>query len=148
MSTYAMQTDASPKTAQRLVWILNRDVEPYVAEYQGLKVTIPPSGEKIAKHARDGGNLMPYLDARHFITDLKQPQKWVMDPRGGSPQPVFGIKALYSHELTEDEFNKIVGKTKTEVKKEAILEEKRVRKSLTKALNERSNKVKLEDDED
>lgn len=131
------------KSSNRWVWILNRDVEPYKAEFQGLDITIPPNMQKIAKHVRDGGNLMEYLAACKFVRDFKQPQKWV-PTRGGGLEPIFGVKALLEHEMTEDEVETILGKTKTDLKKDAATEEKKARRDLKKSLDKIPGKVAAE----
>lgn len=130
----------------RLVWVLNRDVKPYMGTYRGVKVTIPANMEKIGKRFDKGGNLMGYLEAREFITDLKEPQGFREDG-SGKREPIFGVKALLDAELTEEEFGKYVGKTKEQLKKEAASDERRASKNLSKALNKIPRKIAVGDDE-
>lgn len=130
----------------RLVWVLNRDEKEYKGTFQGIKIVIPPDLQKVPKHVRDGGNLMGYLDARHFITDLKEPQGFQEMPNGDR-LPIFGPKALFSKDLTEEEFKKYVGKTDAQVKKELAADERRMSKKLTQELNKIPKKVAVGDDD-
>src|SRR4051812_35259934 len=75
-------------SGKRLVWVLNKDHMPYTGTYGGVKITIPPNHEKIAKRAADGGNLMPYLEARRFITDFLEPQGFGTNPETGDRFPI------------------------------------------------------------
>ena len=135
------------ETGGRLVWVLNKDEKySYKGTFQNVTVEIPPGRQKIAKPYTKGGNLMPYIDARAFITDLKEPQDFVMD-RNGKPQPIFRTKELYDLELTPEEYESIVGKTSKEGKKELAAEEKRARRTLTEELNKRPGKVAVNDEE-
>lgn len=130
----------------RLVWVLNRDENPYIGHYRGTRIEVPAEKAKIAKRYDQGGNLMPYLEAREFITDLKEPQKY--EPDGaGKMQPIFGPKALFSQELNQDEFDKIVGKSKEQLKKEAAQDERKARKKLNSELAKVPNKIAVGDDE-
>lgn len=129
----SIQGEVNTNLSNRLVWVLNRDGAPYTANFQGMDITVPANSEKIPKHVRDGGNLMQYLDARHFITDLKQPQSYHTSP-AGDRTPVFGPKALYDQALTQVEFDKIVGKKPEQMKKEAASEERKARKKLNEEL--------------
>lgn len=135
------------ESGQRLVWVLNRDGKPYKGTFEGQPIVIPENLQKIGKLYYEGGNLMPYLAARQFITDYKEPQEWVMD-KSGKPQPVFGPKALDSYDLTAEEFNTYVRKTSSQLKKELAAEERRARKNLSKELENRPNKIAAADDED
>lgn len=135
------------ESGQRLVWVLNRDRKEYKGTFQGKPLVIPPDLEKVGKIYYEGGNLMPYLAAREFITDFKEPQDWVMD-KAGKPQPIFGPKALDSYELTPEEFDKYVRKTSSQLKKELAAEERKARKTLSKELDKRSGKIAAADDED
>lgn len=135
------------ESGQRLVWVLNRDGKPYKGTFQGQALVIPANLEKIGKLYYEGGNLMPYLAAREFITEYKEPQDWVMD-KSGKPQPIFGPKALDSYELTEEEFVKFVNKSSSQIKKELAAEERSARKNLTKELEKRPGKIAAADDED
>ena len=102
--------------------------------------------EKIPKRTEDGGNLMPYLEARHFICDLKEAQEWIED-QGGRRQPVFGVKALIDQELSPEEFDKYVGKTSTQIEEINEKFEKKAKRDLNKALKQpRMNKISLEDE--
>lgn len=135
------------ETGNRLVWVLNRDMRySYKGTHQGVKVEIPAAHQKIAKHFTQGGNLMPYIEARAFITDYKEPQDFVMD-RNGKPQPIFRTKELYDLELSAEEYDEIVGKTSKQGKKELAAEEKRARKTLSEELGKRPGKVAVTDEE-
>lgn len=140
-----VSTDAGYHGA-RLVWVLNRDENPYTGHYRGVKITIPPEKEKIGKLYRDGGNLMPYLEACEFVTDLKEPQRFEPDS-AGKMNPIFGPKALMRVELTQEEFDKYVGKSKEQVKKEMAQDERKARKRLNSELNKIPNKIAVGDDE-
>lgn len=133
----------------RLVWVLNRDIKySYKANWRGIKVCIPPDKEKIAKRFEDGGNLFPYLEAVKFVRDLKEPQEWI-DDGGGKPQPIFRTKELFEHELTKEEFDKIVGKTEATVKKEIVLAEKSAKRTFKKTMDNVKNKqLVTEEDSD
>lgn len=134
-----VSTEDITSISSRLVWVLNRDTQPYKAEFRGMEIIVPPNMQKIGKHVRDGGNLMEYLEACKFVRDLKQPQKWVPD-RSGKFEPVFGIKALCEVELTPEEFAKYVGKTKDDIKKEVASEERKAKRTLKKELDKVPNK--------
>lgn len=138
-------THIETASMSRLTWVLNRDSDSYKAEFQGMKIEIPGNSEKIGKHVRDGGNLMEYLAARKFITDLKQPQRFT--DRG---EPVFGPKALYDKELTDEEAAKYSSKSKSDLKKLEVLEEKKIRRKVKEATdkNKNPNKVSLADQEE
>lgn len=141
------ETDLRTSSA-RLVWVLNRDtMRSYKAEFRGLQIEIPKDRQKIAKHVRDGGNLMEYLEACKFVRDLKQPQEWVPDG-AGKFEPRFYTKELYEQELTAEEFEQIVGqKTKDFFKKEAAAEERKARKASQKAIESHTKKVQASEDE-
>jgi len=135
-------------SSSRLCWVLNRDPNrSYKAEFRGTVIEIPPGHQKIAKHVRDGGNLMEYLEACKFVRDLKQPQEYLPDPRNGQFEPRFFTKELYEQELTTEEFNKIVGKSKEDLKKDAAAEERKARKTNSKAIDDTPNKVAISEDE-
>ncbi len=142
-----VSTEDIRSVSSRLVWVLNRDTNPYKATFRDVEITVPPNMEKIPKHVRDGGNLMEYLEACKFVRDLKQPQKWVPD-RGGKFEPIFGIKALCEVELTPDEFKKIVGKTKDDLTKESLTEERKAKRVLKKELDKIPNKTLATDEEE
>ena len=140
------QTDIYASAA-RLVWVLNRDrIHSYKGNFRGNKVEIPPNEEKIPKLAQHGGNLMPYLEARRFITDLKDPQGFLEDDNGGR-QPIFRSKELYDMELTQEEFDMIVKKTPAQVKKEVMNEERAAKRKINDALDKKTNKRAIEDEE-
>jgi hypothetical protein len=151
MSTSAIplnQTESDIyESASRLVWVLNNDRNhSYAGHFEGGVVTIPADRQKIPKLFSQGGNLMPYLSARHFITDFKEPQGWEKD-RHGKENPIFRTKELYHEELTAEEYARIVKKTPEQLKKEKIADSKRAVKRLNKELNERPNKVELAEDD-
>jgi hypothetical protein len=130
-------------TMSRLVWVLNRDPEhSYKAEFQGVKIEIPADRQKIAKHVRDGGNLMEYLAARRFITDYKQPQGMT-----ASGEFIFLSKELYDQELNEDELKSITGKSKADLKKLEVQDEKKARRKLKEELAKVPNKIQVQDEE-
>lgn len=135
-------------SSSRLVWVLNGDIKPYKGNFRGTPVVIPANREKIPLRAEKGGNLMPYLEARRFITDYKDPQDFVMD-NYGKPQPVFGLKYLIDQELTVPEYETITGKsvTSADSKKAAIAVEKKAARELTKELGKRANKIAITEDE-
>lgn len=135
------------ESSSRLVWVLNRDAKPYKGTFEGIKLVIPANHEKIGKKHHQGGNLMPYLAARQFITDYKEPQDWIQD-RAGKLEPVFGPKALYDQELNTEEYLRYVGLNKEQIKKAAILEEKRARRKISDELKKTPNKIAMKDDED
>jgi len=146
-SLQASQIDVQT-TSSRLVWVLNRDLVPYKGTFQGDQIVIPPNMEKIPKLVTNGGNLMPYMDARRFIVDLKEPQSFDMDNMG-KPQPRFGIKALIDQELTADEVAKFLNKTPTQLKREAVAEEKTAARNLSKELNKaRPGKVSFQEEDE
>lgn len=134
-------------SSERLVWVLNIDGKPYKAIFRSMEVVIPPNLEKIAKHARDGGNLMHCLEAEKFLGDLKQPQGWNVDPMTGTREAIFGPKALKIVEMTPTEYHSMVGKSPDQIKKDLAKEEKKASKSLTNELNKISNKVAADDED-
>jgi hypothetical protein len=140
------QTDIQTSSS-RLVWVLNRDFTPYKGTFRGIKIEIPGNMKKIPKPASEGGNLMPYLEARRFIVDYKEPQGYEMDNMG-KPQPIFGVKALIDQELTQEEFASIVKKTPAEIKKEILNEERAAKANLTKSLNKNKSKVAYVEEEE
>jgi hypothetical protein len=135
-------------SGSRLVWVLNRDVQhDYLGTCGGTKVRIPKDREKIAKPFTSGGNLFPYLDAVQFVRDLKEPQGFVLDNHG-KQQPVFRTKELYEQELSPEEFKTIVGKKPDDLKKEALREEKKARRTLNSELSRIPNKVEVKDEDE
>jgi hypothetical protein len=141
-SPQAQTSHVETSSMARLTWVLNRADRPYKAEFQGMQITIPPRYQKIAKHVRDGGNLMEYLAARKFIVDFKQPQEFTQ-----KGEPLFFSKELIDEPLTEDELKAISGKSSNDLKKEAASDEKKVRRELKKALDKIPNKVAVADEE-
>lgn len=125
----------------RPAWVLNTDINPYKAEFQGVQITIPPMAQKIAKDFREGGNLFPYLTACKFRSDYKQPQSWTQ-----KGEPIFGPKALQVVELSEDELTLIYKQSKTDLKKQEAADEKKVRRVLKKELDKTSNKIAVSED--
>lgn len=147
MSAQAVTQQGSPdQTSARLVWVLNRDVRPYKAEFRGMEIIVPPNMEKIPKHVREGGNLLEYLEACKFVRDLKQPQEWKMDSNG-KPQPMFYSKMLLEQELTEDEYKTIVRKTSVQIKTEMKKEEKKAKEAHKTGVAKVSNKYLADDEE-
>lgn len=138
--------DGIQSISGRLVWVLNRDVKSYKGTFQGIKIEIPPNMEKIPKLTRDGGNLMPSLDAGHFVRDLKEPQEVRMD-NFGKPEYIFGPKALMEMELTPREREEILNKTEAQLKKEVVAEEKRAKRTLNKELDKVKNKVAVTEED-
>lgn len=132
-------------TSERLVWVLNLDEKPYKAQFRSMNISIPPMLEKIAKHARDGGNLMHALEAEKFLSDLKQPQGFNEDPMTGTRTPIFGPKALKLMELTPTEFTELVGKSSDQIKKDKAKQEKAAQRTLTSELAKNPNKISLDD---
>lgn len=131
-------------SSSRLCWVLNRDSHPYTGTFRGVKITIPANLEKIPKRAETGGNLLPYLEACHFVRDLKEPQGFQMDS-AGKPFPIMGAKMLFEQELTKAEYESITG-SKLDVKKEAATEERKARQKLAKELITVPNKTAVEDE--
>lgn len=143
MANVQPSTQTETASMARLTWVLNRDEAPYKAEFQGMQITIPADKQKIAKHVRDGGNLMEYLAASKFKSDLKQPQSF-----SSTGEPLFGPKALFLQELTDEEEAAITGKSKTDLKKQVASEEKKVRRHMKAALDKIPNKTAVIDDSD
>ena len=146
MSQVQSTTQVETKTMSRLTWVLNQDGSPYKAEFQGMEITIPANRQKIFKHVREGGNLMEYLAASKFKSDYKMPQGFHKD---GSP--IYGPKALYLEEMTDEESAKVGAKSKAELKKLELVEEKKVRRKVKEALDkipEGPHKTAASDDEE
>jgi hypothetical protein len=143
MASPSTQVASETASMSRLAWVLNKSDQPYRAEFQSIDITIPADRQKIAKHVRDGGNLMEYLAACKFRSDYKQPQSFAKDGT-----PIFGTKELYIQELTDEELEAIAGKTKADLKKQALVEEKKVRRTMKAALDKIPNKVLAPNDED
>lgn len=138
------QTDIQTAST-RLVWVLNRDVNEYKGTFRGTKITIPANMERIPLRAEKGGNLMPYLEARRFISDLKEAQGFQED-ENGDRTPIFGVKSLIDHEMTAEEVKTILGKSSMDLRKEALSDERSAKKNLQKELDKRPNKLLMEDD--
>ena len=76
-------------TTNRKVWVLNRDGQPYVEDFKGRKIVVPPNDEKKLK--------MPFLEARQFLGQPKQPAEQRADGTW-----ITGPKALYTEEIEEE----------------------------------------------
>ena len=147
MAIAQVSTQAELDTSsERLVWVLNLDGKPYKANFRTMDVVIPANLEKVARHARQGGNLMHILEAEKFLGDLKQPQGWNEDPHTGTKTPIFGPKALKIVEMTPTEYADLVGKSKEQIQKDIAREEKAAQKKLTNELGKVSNKVAADED--
>jgi hypothetical protein len=148
MAIAQVSTQAELDTSsERLVWVLNLDGKPYRASFRSMDVNIPANLEKVAKHARDGGNLMHILEAEKFLGDLKQPQGFHEDPNTGTKTPIFGPKALKIVEMTPTEYTELVGKSKDQIQKTLAKEEKAAGKKLTNELGKVPNKVSADEDD-
>ena len=85
----AETVDNIKPTGSRLVWVLNRDVNPYRENFNGTDVVIPPNHEKRVK--------MPFLEARQFLRIGKPKAEYT--PTG---IVLRGPKALYTEEIQEE----------------------------------------------
>lgn len=105
---FVMDTDLS--AGSRLVWVLNRNDQPYTEDYKGDKITIPANSKKEVK--------MPFLEARQFLGQPKPLAKqdatgrWLIPP-----------KALYTIDLSKEEkggtINEVIEKSAAEAEKGA-----------------------------
>lgn len=142
-TTAATTQQIETRTMSRLCWVLNHDSQPYKAEFQGMNIVIPAFNEKIAKHVRDGGNLMEYLAACKFRSDYKQPQSFTQ-----KGEPIFGLKCLRVEELSDEEREKIEGKTAKDIAKEVLTEEKKIRAKIKKETAKNPNKILVASEEE
>jgi hypothetical protein len=91
--------DSDLSLGSRLVWVLNRDTEPYTEKFRDEFITVPPNKEKKVK--------MPFLEARQFLGQGKPPAEKDVE---GNYLPGKRPKALYTIDLTVDELG---GNSKT-----------------------------------
>jgi hypothetical protein len=108
-----MAQDIDRSSINRKVWIINTSKYEYTENFRGSPITVPPNGEK--------KTLMTILAAERFKGQPKAPAEYL--PNGqlapNSPKP----KALQIVELTDEEREKIEGKSKEQVAKDVKKEE-------------------------
>ena len=99
-----------PRPKVRKVWVLNSWNQPYIEEFQGSKIVVPPNNEKKIH--------MNYIEARHFLGVTKYPA--ALRPDGtfeGTP------KMLRTEEMSSEETEEITGKTIKDLRSEVKREE-------------------------